>query len=54
MSIEEAEGWGLQGGKVFTPYANPRLEDGPPGEYLPSALLRNHRLHEAQKQNLLA
>ena len=25
-------------GKYFTPYANPRLEDGPPGEHLPERL----------------
>ncbi|MDG1361391.1 MAG: sulfatase [Phycisphaerales bacterium] len=28
------------GGKYFSPYGNPRLEDGPPGEHLPDRLAR--------------
>jgi arylsulfatase A-like enzyme len=30
--------WG--GGKYFSPYGNPKLEDGPPGEHLPDRLAR--------------
>lgn len=28
------------GGRYFSPYGNPRLEDGPPGEHLPARLAR--------------
>ncbi len=28
------------GGKYFSPYGNPRLPDGPPGEHLPDRLAR--------------
>ena len=38
-------------GKYFTPYANPRLEDGPPGEHLPERLASETiDFMEAQKQ----
>jgi len=30
--------WGLPGGGYFSPYKNPRLEDGPKGEYLTNRL----------------
>ena len=38
-------------GKYFSPYANPRLEDGPPGEHLPERLASETiDFMEAQKQ----
>ena len=35
---ERGSPWG--GGRYFSPYGNPRLEDGPPGEHLPDRLAR--------------
>ncbi len=39
------------GGKYFSPYGNPRLEDGPPGEHLPDRLAtETNRFMEAHRK----
>lgn len=39
------------GGKYFSPYGNPRLEDGPPGEHLPDRLAEEtNRFMEAHRK----
>lgn len=38
-------------GKYFTPYGNPRLEDGPPGEHLPDRLAAETAAFIAENRN---